>query len=61
MPNRADVGRAVWMDDGHGWSAEVVRLTDNGFYHEHLGTYPTGEQAASVVIRDHMAMAIIAA
>jgi hypothetical protein len=49
------------MDDGHGWSAEVVRLNDNGFYHEHLGTYPTGEQAASVVIRDHMAMAIIAA
>lgn len=59
--NRTDVGRAVWMDDGHGWSAEAVRLTDKGFYHEHLGTYPTCDDAASAVMRDHMAVAFISA
>jgi hypothetical protein len=59
--NRADVGRAVWMDDGHGWSAEVVRLTDKGFYHENLGTYPTGNDAASAVMRDHKGVAAISA
>jgi hypothetical protein len=53
--NRADVGRAVWMDDGHGWCAEAVRLTRVGFRQEHLGNFPTEEQAAAAIQKDHEA------
>ena len=50
-----DIGRAVWIDDGEGWSAFAVRLTDDGFRHEHLGNFSTGEQATSAASRDHEA------
>ena len=48
-----DIGRANWMDDGLGWSAFAVRLTQDGFRHEHLGNFATGEQATAAVRQDH--------
>lgn len=51
-----DIGRADWIDDGLGWSAFAVRVTESGFRHEHLlGNFSTGEQVTAAVCQDHEA------
>lgn len=50
-----DICRADWMDDGQGWSAFAVRLTQDGFRHEYLGNFPAREHAAAAVREDHEA------
>lgn len=55
-----DIGRADWIDDGEGWTAFAVRLTHDGFRHEHLGNFPTGPDAAAAICQGHEAAACVA-
>jgi hypothetical protein len=50
-----DIGRAIWEDDGHGWSAFGVRHEGRGFRFEHLGNFLTADEATAAVQKDHQA------